>query len=532
MTFRFAFASSLLLLTAGCARQVFFQTDARLSKEALPPTADSARVTAGRHYQRGPFGRFWLGRHHRAAWTQPVTLPVLNLASTVPGGLRPGKVGGGFQTISMTVLGPDGQGYALRSIDKDPYRTLPKVLRHSFALTMVRDATSAGHPYGAFVVSPLAEAAGVPHSHPRAYYVRSDEQGLGQISERYRGRVVLLEEELEGQENIAGRLPGATALKDTDDMLEERYESTRHRIDEAAFLRARLLDLWLGDWDRHEGQWTWAAYPQTQGYTRWVPIPQDRDQVFFRFDDGVLPWLMSKIVNKFRTFGPRYESIEGYTSNARYIDSHVLTELGRAVYLNTALDLQRRLTDAIIEQAVRQGLPREVYHREGAALVAALRARRDALPRVATDFYRLRAHHVLIAGTDQAERFVVERLNDTATVVSVYRRKEDALPSTPDSLLYRRTLRPSETHRASLHGLGDDDIFELRGTVRRSPFIDIYGGPDEDQVRDASHVAGLRRKTRFFDTKRNNDFAPAPELKNKTTRGVESHAFDRDGSGR
>jgi hypothetical protein len=186
----------------------------------------------------------------------------------------------------------------------------------------------------------------------------------------------------------------------------------------------------------------------------------------------------------------------------------------------------------MLEQAVRQGLPPEVYRREGAALIAALRARRAALPRVAADFYRLRARHVLIAGTDQAERFVVERLHDTATVVSVYRRSKDAAARTTDSLLYRRTLRPKETHRASLHGLGGDDLFELRGTVRRSPFIDIYGGPNEDQVRDASRVAGLRRKTRFFDTKRNNDFQPAPELKNKTTRGVESHAFDRDGSGR
>ncbi|WP_375436048.1 hypothetical protein [uncultured Hymenobacter sp.] len=532
MTPRYPFVF-LLLLSAGCARQKFFQPDARPDPTPLAATADSARVTAGRHYQRGPIGRVLLGPHHRSAWVAPVTLPVLELASIVPGGLKPGKIGGGFQTTSMTVLTPSGQGYALRTIDKNPYRTLPKVLRHSFVLNLVRDATSAGYPYGAFVVPPLAAAAGIPHTNPRAFYVRADENGLGAASELYQGRVVLLEEKLEGEANIAGRLPGATALEETADMLAKRYQTGQHTIDEATFLRARLLDLWLGDWDRHEGQWTWAAYAQPRGHTRWTPVPQDRDQVFFRFDDGLIPWLASKVVRKFRTFGPEYESIEGYTRNARYLDTHVLTRQTRPAYLATALDLQKRLTDAVINQAVRQGLPREVYQREGASMIAALRSRRAALPEVAEEFYRQRTRHVLVAGTDEDERFVVDRLNDTATVVSVYRQfKASNKPPRPDSLFYRRRFNPTETHSIDLHGLQGKDVFELRGQVRRSPLVNIYGGPQEDEVLDHSRVAGLRRKTRFYDTARNNTFEPAPELKDKTTHGVTSHAFDRDGSGR
>jgi hypothetical protein len=432
----------------------------------------------------------------------------------------------------MTVLAPNGQGYALRSIDKNPYRTLPKVLRHTFVLNLVRDATSAGHPYGAFVVPPLAEAAGVLHTSPRPFYVRADEDGLGKASELYQGRVVMLEEKLEKQVNIAGRVPGATALEESDNMLEQRYASSKHTIDEEAFIRARLLDLLLGDWDRHEGQWTWAAYPAAQGKTRWVPVPQDRDQVFFRFNDGLIPWLASKFVRKFQTFGPRYESIEGYTRNARYLDEHILTELNRGAYLLTARDLQARLTDAVLEKAVRQGLPREVYQQEGAEMVAALQARRDALPKAAARFYELRAKSVLVAGTDEEERFVVDRLSDTLTLVSVYRIPDGKKDTKTDSLLYRRSFNPAYTHHINLYGLYGDDIFEIRGSVRRSPFVNIYGGPQEDLVVDESRVKGLRRKTRFYDTARNNEFEPAPELKDKTTRGVKSHAFDRDGSGR
>ncbi|MDU0370167.1 hypothetical protein ACFPAF_07185 [Hymenobacter endophyticus] len=522
----------LLPAAASCSRDSYFQPDARIDfTSPLPANADSARVTAGRHYQRGPLGRLLLGRHYRRVWAQPVTVPVFSPQTAVAGGLKFGKMGGGFQTTSVTMVGADGRSYALRSLDKDPYRTLPKVLRQGFILTTVRDATSAGMPYGALVVPALVEAAGLPHTSPQVFYVRNDETGLGAASERLRGKVVLLEEKFEGKQNIAGSLAGAQDLEESEDVLEERYASAKHQLDGESFVRARLLDLWLGDWDRHEGQWNWAAYAQPSGRTLWKPIPQDRDQVFFRFDDGLLPWLGSKAVAKFRTFGPRIESVEGYTRNAAFIDERALAAVPRAAYQRAALSLQQRLTDAVIEQAVRQGLPREVYALEGATIIASLKSRRSMLPQAAEEFYRLKARQVVVAGSDEAERFVVERRNDTATVVSVY-----ALPlskkNPASSLLYQRSFNPADTRTVVLHGLEGKDEFLVSGRVRHSPFIDIYGGPGEDTVRDSSRVAGLRKRTRFFDTYRNNVLEPGPETKDRTEHNVLSHAFDRDGSGR
>ncbi|UOQ81927.1 hypothetical protein [Hymenobacter sp. 5414T-23] len=358
MVKRFPVLLALLLGGTGCARDAYFQPDARVAYPApLAPNADSAVVTAGRHYRRGPLGRLLLGAHYRRAWATPVELPVFYPKNVVPGGLKFSKLGGGFQTTSATLTADDGRAFAIRTIDKDPYKTLPKVLRQGFVLTAVRDATSAGMPYGAMVVPRLAQAAQVPHATPRPYYIRTDEDGLDIASERFRGKVVILEQKLEGKANLTPLLRGATALEESEDMLEERYHSQEHTLDEAAFLRARLLDLWLGDWDRHEGQWSWASFPQENGRTLWRPVPQDRDQVFFRFNDGVLTWLVSKIVPKFRTFGPTYESVEGYTRNARFIDSRALSELPREQYLRIAQDLQQKLTNEVIHQAVRGGSP-------------------------------------------------------------------------------------------------------------------------------------------------------------------------------
>ncbi|MBT2558421.1 hypothetical protein J7E24_11545 [Hymenobacter sp. ISL-91] len=532
MNYRYALPLLLLSATA-CSRKPFFQPDARVAHTTpLPPSADSALVTAGRHYQRGLVGRFVLGPHYRRAWAEPVTLPVFRPEQLAPGGLKFVKMGGGFQTTSLTMADPAGRSYAVRTIDKNPEKTLPKFLRSTFVFGAVRDATSAAMPYGAFVVPPLAKAAGVPHSSPRPYYVRPDETGLGPESERFQGRVVLVERRYEGKENIDGPVAGAADLDETEDVLPARYENQRDQLDGAAFVRARLLDMWLGDWDRHEGQWSWAAYPQPDRQRRWQPVPQDRDQVFFRFDDGWASWVVSKAVAKFRTFGPRYESIAGYTRNASFIDSRALPAVPRAAYLAAARELQQRLTDTVIEQAVRQGLPPAVYTYEGPRMIAGLKARRAKLPRVADEFYRLQAEEVMVAGTDEKERFVVERLSDTATVVSVYSLEKVPEGQLQGQLLYSRSFDPRDTKTVRLHGLKGKDEFLVSGKVRRSPFIDIYGGPHEDLVRDSSRVAGLRKRTRFFDTARNNDFQRGSEIKNKTAHDVLSHAFDRDGSGR
>jgi len=483
--------------------------------------ADSARIVAGRHYRANAVYNLFFGRHYRHLWTTPVTLPVLNLQTAVPGGLQPGKLGGGFQSTSMTLLGTNGREYALRTLDKDPYKTLPRVLRSTFVLNLVRDATSAINPYGAFVVPPLAEAAGVLHTTPRPFYIRADEADLGENSAKFQGKVALLEEKFEGKSNLIPAFGAAQDLEDSDDVLRIRYQNPIHQFDQLAFARARLLDIWLGDWDRHEGQWQWASYEQ-QNRTLYRPIPKDRDQVFYRFDDGLVPWLVSRpfIVGKLRTFKPQYESINGLVKNAHFIDERALNEVTRTQFHKLALELQSRLTDEVIDAAMHR-LPAPVYAQEGARLSAALHARRAALPAAAQAYYKLLASHVTVVGTDESERFVVQRLTDSTTQVQVYGPKE--------FLMYTRTFRTAETKLITLYGLGEEDVFELSGDVTHGIRVNIFGGPNRDEVIDKSHVRHSRKKTFYYDTRSGNTLEPGPSTRDRTRKGVEMHAYDREG---
>lgn len=486
----------LSLAGSSCARQHYFQPDARVgvgSTQPLPARTDSVLATAGRHYNRhSGFYCLFLGRHYRRVWAAPVRVPVLDLATAAPGGLRPGKMGGGYQSISMTLEGSQNREYALRALDKEPSKTLPKVIRPTFVLNVVRDATSAAIPYGALTVPPLARAAGVPHTRPRMVYVRPDETSLGTSSELFRGKIALLEEKYDALASRTPDLAGAVDFDGGETMLKQVYRHPAHYIDQPAFLRARLLDVWLGDWDRHEGQWSWAEFHEAGGRVRYLGIPKDRDQVYFRFDDGLIPWLAARpfIAPQFQTFRNEYNNIDGLVYQARFIDQRSLSAMTRADFRRTALDLQRRLPDSVIERALRR-LPPAVYALEGARLGAALRARRATLPQAADAYYLTLARSPTLGGTAQAERFVVHRYADSTTVRVFYSAKQAR-----DSLYFRRTFFRHETKCISLDGLGGDDIFEVTTTGHARPMqLHLYGGEGRDQLR----ISGTGRCLKSYD---------------------------------
>ena len=457
-------------LLAACAREPYGPADARPPAQAAQPLligADSVRgAAAGRYYDRhGALYQVLLGHHYRRVWAAPVAAPVLDPTRGAPGGglLRPRKAGGGFQTISLGLEGPDGREYSLRALDKDPRRTLPPWLRRTFVLNAVRDATSAGNPYAALVVPPLAAAVGVRHGTPHLVYVRPDEAGLGETSDRFRGRLALLEEKASGR---------AAEVLSTQEMLARCAEGPGRAVDALMFLRARLLDLWLGDWDRHGKQWNWAAV-RSAGGVRFEPIPKDRDQVFFRFDDGVLPRLVSWLVPKFQTFGPRFGNVRGLARQGRFLDRHALAPATGDDFLRAAAAMQRSLPDSLLARAVRR-LPPAVYALEGPRTLAALQARRAALPVAAARYYRSLARRPAVSGTAQAERFVVRRYPDSVAV-AVY-----AAPGAAGAApFYRRTFRPAETRVLTLDGRGGSDAFDVYtapGRVARLRLA-VMGGP-------------------------------------------------------
>ncbi len=211
----------------------------------------------------GKFKRFLLGDHYRDTWTTPVKVPILNF-DEAKGGLEILERGGGQQTYSLKLKANNGKLYSLRSIQKDPSPTLPKPLKYSFADDVVQDQISSSHPFGAFILPLLGDAAGIYHTNPRMVYI-PDTEKLGQYRDEFGGVLAMIEQDADEDWSDYKGFGFTENAVSTESVLEDLLDNNENRVDEENLLRARLFDIWIGDWDRHEGQFRWAEFEDNQG---------------------------------------------------------------------------------------------------------------------------------------------------------------------------------------------------------------------------------------------------------------------------
>ena len=435
-----------------------------------PPATTT--VVAEARYQLGAFGRFLLGKDYRQVWAIPIEVEVLNLACEA-GGLVPVRQVGQLQTPGLSMRGADGRSYTFRGVNKDPTRVLEKELRDTTVAKAYWDQISASFPGGSVAAAPIVRAAGVLQSEPRLV-VMPDDPRLGEFRETFAGLLGTIEEF-----PTAGSL-GTTEILTRDTIYERVTASFDDRIDDRAFLRARLVDLLIGDWDRHVGQWRWAKLP---GNNEWQPLPEDRDWALSRFD-GFLMQLRRDRRPRFSVFGPDYAPLEGLAWSARSLDRRFLSNLERSDFREIALELQGTLSDAVIEAALRR-LPPEYFAAKGPDLLDWMRRRRDALDVEAEKFYEFLAAQVNVYGSNEAELIVIDRTPEGDVEITI----TEAAPGgdssckpgvTASSPVFQRHFLAGETRSIRLYtGAGDDRVI-FRGASSSAIGLKVVGGSGQN----------------------------------------------------
>lgn len=462
--------------------------------QGAPVRTDSVIVIPGASYAAGPLNSFLFGTHYRALWTTPLKVPVLRLDTTARG-LRVLKRGGSMQTKSLRFAGGDGREYVFRSVDKDPTPSLPPELRETYAKQILHDMISSEHPAGALIVARLLDAAQVLHVTPRLV-VLPDDSLLGEYRAEFRGTLGLFELR-PTDEDDEGDIPGfaaGTRVLSSEKLLARVEQHSDETVDARALLTARLLDVFVGDWDRHPDQWRWAREGNASS-DRWLPIPRDRDWALVRLD-GVV-WELARFVYpypQFVSFERAYPDLVWLTWNGRVLDRRFLSGLEKPVWDSIAGSLQARLTDSVIDDAVRR-VPPELYAVNGPALTRTLAVRRDHLRDVADRFYRLLAAEVEVHATEDDEVVTIDRVNDRFTDVVIRTRKKSGAVRAQAAFQRRFDARETKEIRVYLHG-GSDSL-EVRGAAA-NPLVRVIAGSGRNTYVDTTANTRTHRVV-FYD---------------------------------
>ncbi|MBE9464641.1 BamA/TamA family outer membrane protein [Dyadobacter subterraneus] len=461
-------------------------------------SGDSIKIAIAPEYNAvGKSHRFFLGENYRKLWAMPVPMRILDF-SKEHGGLTILKLGGGMQTRSLRLKDSSGKEWVLRTIQKYPERGLAENLKPTIARDIVQDQVSTGHPFGALVAPSLAEALGLLHSNPEIVYVGND-PGLGEYQKDFANAAYLFEE----------RNPFETEKTDATDKAQRKVQNDNDtNFDEKLTLRARLLDMVIGDWDRHEDNWRWLP-EKSKGETIYRPIPRDRDKVFYK-TSGLLPWFLSHqwLKSNLQPYSENIRDVKGYNFNARYLDRYFLNQLDEGDWKEEIKYIQDRLTSELIDSTMKF-LPDSVYADPSTAeLTRSLKGRVKNLPVYALEYFRFLAGIVEIPASDKKEFFDIRHTKKGDIDLTIFNIRKDG---SNGRKIYHRKFDHHITKEIRLYGFGGEDVFSINGTTKSSIKVRMVGGDDVDKFEVDENLKN-KHKLYVYDRSDQENILPAPSL--------------------
>jgi len=469
-------------------------------KKEFPEFIEASVYNKDKTKKSSAYTGFW-GERYREVYGIKVKARVA-LLDTLYGGLTPVRKGGGHQSKTLRLKDKKGNSYTMRALEKSAVRFLQATvfkenfIEEDFKNTaperLLLDFYTSAYPYSSFVVPEMAAALDIYHTQPKLFYVPKQER-LGKYNIDYGDELYMIELRADdknlGQESFGK----PDDIESTKNLLVRLRKDEKYTVDKKAFVKARLFDMVLGDWDRHEDQWKWSEDKKSDNSIVYTPIPRDRDQAFSTFDGGLFSTLQ-RFVSPLKMFskdGATIKYPKWFNFEALPLDRILLKGIEEKEWLAQAAFIKENLTDEVIEKAF-ENVPQEVRNEKLNTIIANVKNRRDNLTQIASKYAGILNKLVIITGTDKDDYFDIVRSVDGETTINVYRIKNGK----KSDLMTQTVFNKKTTKEIWLYGLDDDDVFEVTGKTKNPILIRIVGGQNNDIYKIANG-----RKIKIYDHK-------------------------------
>ncbi|WP_431214464.1 hypothetical protein ACQ86N_06460 [Puia sp. P3] len=216
-----------------------------------------------------------------------------------------------------------------------------------------------------------------------------------------------------------------------EDIDKKLFEDNDNGVDQHRALRARLLDMFVMDFDRHEDQWRWEADDFGKGKL-FSPVPRDRDQPFF-INKGVLPWIAGSafLAPQLQGFRPKARNINTFNFNGRNFDRNYLNEPTEEEWRREAEAMVATMTDSLIENSLHLQ-PVEIHSYSMNSIIAKLKERRKYYVEDVMAYYRFLSKQVSVFGSSKNELFDIDRQGRDSVTVTVSKLTKEGKDGTAD----------------------------------------------------------------------------------------------------
>jgi hypothetical protein len=420
-------------------------------------TSDSITLAANPNLQASGLHRFLFGSLWRDVWATPVSVGVIYPVDFI------------------------GKEYSFTPFDQDSILSLPIELAELLPRNIVIDQISALNPFAPIIVVPILRAVNLPYRENRLAAL--PEKGhFEKESLQVNTHFGILEESwrnisFDEYDSISYKFVG------TLQMLDSLEGNNRTCVDELQYLKARFIDILLGDWDRSADQWQWVSV-YGNGRTIWKPVPLNHQQAFVRLN-GLLPSIAHLALPQMGNCGESIPNVEHLTHTGRILDRRLLVSYSKQTWDSLAIWTQHQISDSILMQALRQ-LPISIFEKEETKLFQLLQSRRAQLSKAAEEFYKLLSANVEVHGSNKAERAEIHRIGRHIVSVTIFDREDTARTQ-----LFQRLFHDDYTEEIRILLLGGDDIITLEGEESSTIKIIIDGGNGKNELIDKTKSRNL-----------------------------------------
>ncbi|WP_284653224.1 metallophosphoesterase [Flavobacterium terrisoli] len=451
------------------------------------PDSIKTSIYTEKETTKSKFYSFLWGKRFRQYYSTPITAKVVDL-DTLQGGLTPLRKGGGTQSRALRLTTKDGRQFVMRAMKKNASQYIQasmfkdqyvqKQFENTASENLVKDVFTGSYPYAPFVVGTLSDAIGVNRLNSKLYYIPK-QKALGEFNSEFGDELYLFEEQA-SDGNLLLSEPNFTGnIISTNEVLLETQSDESKIVDEKTYLRARLFDMLIGDWDRHQDQWRWLEFKEN-AKTIYKPLPRDRDQPFSRMSDGFLLGAAVRLIpaaKLLRKYEDDLKDVKGFNTEPFPLDIAFIKQSGKEDWDEQVKFIQNNITEEVIEKAF-DNVPNEVKDQTVVEIKNMLKNRKDNLQKIADRYFNLVNKTAVITGTVKDDFFKISCLENGSVTINGFRKKKDGLPEA----FHSKTYDPKVTCEIWIYGLDDKDSFEVTGKSKKIK-IRLIGGQNNDDFK-------------------------------------------------
>lgn len=397
----------------------------------------------------------WLwGTHYRELYSTPIAVEAKTLNS-ISDGLNIVKQATDFQGLFLQNF--QQQWFLLKPLggltsfmESDFFREVynRQEFKNTYLGEFIGDAYTIINPYTFLSVNFMARQSSLIANDSYIYYIpENSTQDTVADGSRIQGKLVSLID-----------LPDQNArtnILTTDDLLEKIQENKLYRVDQNQYIRERLFDMLVGDWNKIPENWRWRAR-EAEDSILYTPVVIDRNHAFTKVDGVLFRQMLNVLSLSFiKNYDADVKDIKKINKLGFPLDMVLLSQSVESDWVEQARFLKAALTDQVIDEAFAR-LPSAVREQEAELLKVKLKNRRDLLEDMARPYFRLLQRTPVLTGTNQNDRFVVNRFSPDSMRVSIYNRESG-------EEVFNQIYHNKETKEIWLYGLEGNDHYEVKG---------------------------------------------------------------------